>query len=234
MVQAYLPDAYYETEADPARVLLFFKRIASKTDMLIGIISQIHNLPAALNTAASEILVGVCELRGHLRHFSTLNRRFSAVISRCSTEDWLRYGKVLSEVVGVETKVDGWIALVKADEFNEGDCARDLASLIAHFDHLAETTFGRTELDVAEVQLGLAYGFDYDLDNFAAAVGFARQAVMGLASEDGRGSLKFCVIALKPLSDIEVDVGESSLEDGVYAPVQRILDLVRGVKVPSG
>jgi dynactin 1 len=34
--------------------------------------------------------------------------------------------------------------------------------------------------------------------------------------------------------DIEVDVGESSLEEGVYEPVQRILDLVRSVKVPSG
>ena len=233
-MQAYLPDPYYETEADPAKVLLFFKRIAVKTDMLIGIISQIHNLPTALNTAASEILVGVCELRGHLRHFSTLNNRFSAVISRSSAEDWLGYGKVLAEVVGVETKVDGWIALVKADEFNEGDCARDLTSLIAQFDHLAEATFSRSELDIAEQQLGLAYSFDYDLDNFAAAVGFARQAVMGLASEEGMRNLEFCSIALKLLLDVEIDVGESSLEEGVYAPVQRILDLVRGVKMSSG
>lgn len=33
--------------------------------------------------------------------------------------------------------------------------------------------------------------------------------------------------------EIEVDVGESSLEEGIYEPVQRILDLVRSVKVPS-
>lgn len=33
--------------------------------------------------------------------------------------------------------------------------------------------------------------------------------------------------------DIEVEVGGSSLEEGVYEPVQRILDLVRSVKIPS-
>lgn len=33
--------------------------------------------------------------------------------------------------------------------------------------------------------------------------------------------------------DIEVEVGGSSLEGGVYEPIQRILDLVRNVKNPS-
>jgi dynactin 1 len=57
--------------------------------------------------------------------------------------------------------------------------------LIAQFDHLAETTFNQPDLDVAEQQVGLAHTFDYDLDNFAAAVGFARQAIVGLVSEGG-------------------------------------------------
>jgi len=166
-------------------VLLFFRRIASKTDMLINIISQIHGLPSALQTASSEVLVGVCELRGKVRHFSSLSLRFAAIMTRSTPEDWLAYGKILGEVVGVEAKVDGWIALIKADEFREGDCARDLANLIAQFDHLAETAFRRPQLDVPEQQLGLAYSFDCDLDNFAAAIGFARQAVLGLANEDG-------------------------------------------------
>jgi len=33
--------------------------------------------------------------------------------------------------------------------------------------------------------------------------------------------------------EIEIQVGESSLEEGVYGPVQRILDQVRTVKVSS-
>jgi dynactin 1 len=36
-----------------------------------------------------------------------------------------------------------------------------------------------------EQQLGHAYNVDCDLDNFAAAVGFARQAVLGLAGDEG-------------------------------------------------
>lgn len=33
--------------------------------------------------------------------------------------------------------------------------------------------------------------------------------------------------------DVTVEVGESSLEEGVYEPVQRILDQVRAAKVLS-
>lgn len=152
-------------------------------------------------------------------------------MARCSSADWVAYGKTLVEVGGVENKVDGWINTIRNDEFNEGYCAGELGSLIAQFDHLAGTVLGRPELDVGEMQLGLAHGFDYDLDNFAAAVGFARQAISGLAKEDGE--LKVCLGARLTV-DIEIDVGESSLEEGVYEPVQRILDLVRTVKVPAG
>lgn len=58
-------------------------------------------------------------------------------------------------------------------------------SLIAQFDHFAETTFNHPVLDTGEQQLGLAHLFDCDLDNFAAAVGFARQAIAALTSEGG-------------------------------------------------
>ncbi|WVQ80521.1 hypothetical protein IAT38_002626 [Cryptococcus sp. DSM 104549] len=218
IVHAFLPEAYHETEADSTSLFLFFSRVAAKLEMLIGVISQVHRLPASLYAPAGEVLVGVCEVRGKLRHFSNLNKRFGAVMQRSSTEEWVGYGRLVGEVAGVEGRVDGWLALIKSDEFNEGDCERDLGSLIAQFDHLAETAFNRPLLDVGEQQLGLAYSFDCDLDNFAAAVGFARQQIALLTSEE----------------DIEVDVGDSSLEEGVYDPVQRILDLVRTVKVPSG
>ncbi|WVF69238.1 hypothetical protein IAT40_004014 [Kwoniella sp. CBS 6097] len=218
IVTAYLPDAYHESEADSTSIFLFFNRISAKVDMLITVISQLHGLPAALHSATSEALVGVCELKGKLRHFAGLNKRFASVMKRGSTDDWTAYGKLLTEVNGVESKVDGWLNLIKSDEINEGDCARDLASLIAQFDHLSEVAFDRPQLDIGEQQLALAYNFDCDLDNFAAAVGFARHAITSLAAED----------------DIEIVVGASSLEEGVYEPVQRILDLVRSVKVPSG
>lgn len=180
-----MPERYLETDADSTALFLFFHRVGSKVDLLINTISALHSLPSSLQAATSEALVGICELRGKLSHFSTLNKRFSGVMSRCSPTEWVAYGKTLVEVGGVEHKVDGWIAAIRKDEFNEGNCAGELGNLIAQFDHLAGTVFGRPELDVGEMQLGLAHGFDYDLDNFAAAVGFARQAITSLAKEDG-------------------------------------------------
>jgi dynactin 1 len=94
---------------------------------------------------------------------------------------------------------------------------------------LGSTVFDRPELDVSEQQLALAYTIDYDLDNFAAAVGFARQTVYSLTQEPG--TLIWWGMVL--IVEIEVEVGESSLEQGVYEPVQRILDQVRTVKVSS-
>lgn len=107
-------------------------------------------------------------------------------------------------------------------------------SFTAQFEHLATTAFAKPELDIPEQQLALAYTIDYDLDNFAAAVGFARQAVFTLAHESGKYHPDHLDDHPLTCTDIEVDVGESSLEVGVYEPVQRILDRVRAAKVPSG
>lgn len=128
--QAYLPDAYNETEADSTALLLFFRRISSKVDLLLSTISQAHSLPASLFSTSSQGLVGICELRGKLRDFATLNERFAAVVTRSGSDDWVAYGKVLSEMTGVESRVDSWISSIRADQFNERDCARELSRYV--------------------------------------------------------------------------------------------------------
>jgi dynactin 1 len=45
---------------------------------------------------------------------------------RTGPDEWVTYGKVLAELAGVEQRVDGWIEMAKADELNEGECAREL------------------------------------------------------------------------------------------------------------
>jgi dynactin 1 len=183
IVQAYLPDPYLESEVDSTTALLFFNRVAAKIDMLANAVSQMHGLPAALQDVDSERLVGVCELRGKLRQFATLNRRFAAVMRRTDPEDYVSFGRVVPEVAGVEAKVDVWIGLVKSEEFNEGDCVRELDSLLSQFNHLAEVVFQRPGLDACEHQLSLAYTFEDDLDNFAAAVGYVRHAIQSFISQ---------------------------------------------------
>lgn len=126
IVQAYLPEAYHQTEEDSTTMFLFFNRVAAKVDLLINVISQIHGLPMGLHSASSDALVGICELIGKLHHFSTLNRRFAAIMCRGTTEAWIGYGNFIGEIGGVESRVDIWLNGLKGDEFNEGDCARDL------------------------------------------------------------------------------------------------------------
>jgi dynactin 1 len=127
--QAYLPDPYTETEAESTSLYLTFLRLSSKTEIISSTISQIHQLPTALHAdnPASSPLVGICELRGKLRDFSNLNKRFAAILTRCQADEWVTYGKVLGELGGVENRVDSWITTIRADDFNEKDCARDLA-----------------------------------------------------------------------------------------------------------
>jgi dynactin 1 len=131
-IQAYLPDPYTETEADSTSLYLTFLRLSSKTDIITSTISQIHNIPSALHAddPALSPLVGICELRGKLRDFSNLNKRFAAILTRCQADEWIGYGKVLGELGGVEARVDGWIGTIRQDEFNEKDCARDLARYV--------------------------------------------------------------------------------------------------------
>jgi dynactin 1 len=98
---------------------------------------------------------------------------------------------------------------------------------------LGSTVFDRSDLDVPEQQLALAYTIDYDLDNFAAAVGFARQTVYSLTQEPGKLSRPSIGRLPAYNADISIEVGSSSLEIGVYEPVQKILDQVKNVKISS-
>lgn len=65
-------------------------------------------------------------MRGKLSHFSLLNRRFAAFLKRCSVEAYLKTGGVYHELAGVEKRIDGYIELLRNDEFKESDCYEDL------------------------------------------------------------------------------------------------------------
>lgn len=68
------------TDRDAVRVYMFFQRIASKADIINRVVAQTHGLPEALDLGGgeddavegvegkvvTELLVGVCEMRGRL------------------------------------------------------------------------------------------------------------------------------------------------------------------------
>lgn len=133
MCQAYLPEAYVESEADPTALYLTLLRLNAKVDLLSATVSQMYGLPSALHAdnPGSQPLVGACELKGRLRDFSDLSKRFSSIMTRCQADEWVAYGKVLAELGGVESRVDGWITSIKSDDFNEKECARELAKCVS-------------------------------------------------------------------------------------------------------
>lgn len=60
---------------------------------------------------------------------------------------------------------------------------------LAQFEHLEQTYFGQTEIDLGEKELDQVLGFDYDLDNFAAAVGFAKHVIVTASQDPGASIL---------------------------------------------
>ncbi len=121
--QSYLPSAYFEVDHHATAHLLFWHRLTAKTELLVNTISQVHNLPDALQEARSEKLIGVCELLGLLRRFATITKQFSGIIRRSSSEDYMALSKTLPDVLSLEKPFDTWIELMKRDEFQEQDCA---------------------------------------------------------------------------------------------------------------
>jgi dynactin 1 len=61
-----------------------------------------------------------------------------------------------------------------------------LFSFLSQLNHLAQTVFTREEVELGERQLGFAVAFDYELDNFAAAVGFARYIIQHYIADQGK------------------------------------------------
>jgi dynactin 1 len=69
-------------------------------------------------------------MRGKLSHFSLLNRRFAAYLKRCSVEKYAKTGGIYHELAGVERRIDGYLELLKKDEFREFDCVADLTKSV--------------------------------------------------------------------------------------------------------
>lgn len=211
ILEAFLPSSFTDADGKSIAAYSGLVRVTTKADVLDRMICAKHELPQALSEARDEALVGVCELRGQLLHFSNETRQLAAIASRVSADDFLALSRIQADVSALESKVDAWIDRTKKDELPERDLAIELKQCVAAVEHL-RAIHADTALDEAERQLAAAITFGYDLDNFAAAVGFARQAVRAVVDELG------------------VEAVGASLDDTVYDPAQRILQQVQRVK----
>ncbi|OBZ68564.1 Dynactin, isoform [Grifola frondosa] len=217
IVQPYLPQLYVESDMDATNCYMFFQRLASKVDLINTVVAQTHNLPESLNGPVSDLLVGICEMRGRLSSLSTTCKRFAAIMRKCDVESFLNVGRIFPEVAPMEKRIDMHIDLLRREEFRELECVSDAAKMQSQFDHLSETYFNGFEFDLGERELGHALSFDHDLEMFAASIGLIKTSVEAIMKDD----------------DVEVDLGGLDAEEDFFGPLQKLLDQCRGAKVLS-
>ncbi|KAJ3860138.1 dynein associated protein-domain-containing protein [Lentinula novae-zelandiae] len=220
IVEGFLPGVFRDGVAEDAvRVYMFFQRIASKADIINRVVAQTHGLPEALDLVVTELLVGVCEMRGRLSVLSTLCKRLSAILRRCSPELWISVGRLYEELKPLEKRMDIHVELLGRDEFRERECVSDVIKINAQFNHLAEMYFGDYfggHPDIAERELGTLTLFDLDLDMFAASIGMMKTSVEGLLKEE-----EFAPSA---------DFGGFDIHTELYSPLLTLLSRSKSAK----
>ncbi|THH30239.1 hypothetical protein EUX98_g3963 [Antrodiella citrinella] len=217
IIQPYLPQVYVESDMDATNCYLFFQRLALKIDLINTFVGQAHNLPECLNGPVTELLVGVCEMRGRLSNLSTTCKRFAAVLRHCDVEMFLNIGRFYPEIAPMEKRIDMHIDLLRREEFREVECVSDAVKMQSQFDHLAETYFSGYEFDLGERELGYALSVDHDLEMFAASVGLIKTSVAAIMKDE----------------DVEADMGDLDADETFFTPLQKLLDQCRGARVLS-
>ncbi|EGN93727.1 hypothetical protein SERLA73DRAFT_172019 [Serpula lacrymans var. lacrymans S7.3] len=217
IVQPYLPQLYVESDSDATSCYLFFQRLGYKTDLINIVVAQTHGLPESLNGPVSDVLVGVCEMRGRIAGLSTLCKRFAAILRHCDVESFLNIGRIYPEIAPMEKRIDMHIDLLRRDEFREMECVSDIAKMQAQFDHLAETYFNGFEHDLGERELGYALSFDHDLDIFGASIGLTKTSVEAIVKDQ----------------DVVLDMGGYDPEVELFEPLYKLLDQCKTARVLS-
>ncbi|XP_006453898.1 hypothetical protein AGABI2DRAFT_181913 [Agaricus bisporus var. bisporus H97] len=219
IVQPYLPQLYTQSDSDATHCYLFFLRLSYKLNLINTVIAAKHNISESLNGPGpiSEILVGICEMRGRIAQLSILCKRFSAVLRR-DVEVFLNDGaRIYGEFSSFEKRIDMHLDLLRRDEFREMECVNDVDRIQAEFELLAERCFANSEYDLAERELGYAVSFDLDLDTFSSSIALTRT----------------CVATILDDKDVVLELDGRDIESELLGPLQKLLDQCKSVKVLS-
>ena len=216
MVRSYLPGAYFEADADAVNCLLFFRRMAVKSDLIKSIVETNHDIQESLSGVVPEIMVNVCQMRHSIAHFSALSRQIAAVLRLAPTEVFLRGGRMYRENMAIERKVDSFIAALRREELKELDCGLEFGRFVKQFEDFTMALGGdENDSDLAAKEVGSANLIDHDLDTLIAALGYAKQQLAQLYADD----------------DVEWEMGGKNIEDDLFDPLQELINRIRNTKV---
>ncbi|KIY73325.1 dynactin [Cylindrobasidium torrendii FP15055 ss-10] len=217
IVQPYLPQLYVENDFDATSCYLFFRRMATKLDIINTVVSLTHGIGENVNGSGSDVLIGVCDLRTRLVGLSTICKRFATVLRKCDVQTFLDRGRVFHELAHAEKRIDLHIDLLRRDEFREFECVTDIDNIANQFEHVDNKFFEGFETELAEREQGLVLAFDCDLDTFMAAVGHVRTSVQQVLKE----------------ADVVLDLAGMNAEPELLDPLQKILDGCKSAKLVS-
>ncbi|PWZ03635.1 hypothetical protein BCV70DRAFT_197834 [Testicularia cyperi] len=218
MVRAYLPQAYFEADADAVHCLLFFRRMAIKSDLIKSVVETNHDIQEALSGVVPETLVDVCQMRHSIAHFSALSRQIAAVLQLAPADIFLRGGRMWRENMAIERKVDAFIEALRREELKELECGAEFGRFVKQFEDFSMALGGdENDSDLAAKEVGSANLIDHDLDTLIAALGYAKQQIAQLYADD----------------DVEWELAGHNIEEDVFDPLQELINRIRGTKVPT-
>lgn len=216
MVRSYLPSAYFEADADAVNCLLFFRRMAVKSDLIKSIVETNHDIQESLSGVVPEIMVSVCQMRHSIAHFSALSRQIAAVLRLAPTEVFLRGGRMYRENLTIERKIDSFIAALRREELKELEAGLEFGRFVKQFEDFTMALGGdENDSDLAAKEVGSANLIDHDLDTLIAALGYAKQQLARLYADD----------------DVEWEMGGKNIEDDLFDPLQELINRIRNTKV---
>ncbi|CBQ68438.1 related to Dynactin 1 [Sporisorium reilianum SRZ2] len=216
MVRSYLPSAYFEADADAVNCLLFFRRMAAKSDLIKSIVETNHDIQESLSGIVPEIMVSVCEMRHSIAHFGALSRQIAAVLRLAPSEVFLRGGRMYRENMAIERKVDAFIAALRREELKEQECGLEFGRFVKQFEDFTMALGGdENDSDLAAKEVGSANLIDHDLDTLIAALGYAKQQLAQLYADD----------------NVEWDMAGKNIEDDLFDPLQELINRIRNTKV---
>lgn len=216
MVRSYLPSAYFEADADAVNCLLFFRRMAAKSDLIKTVVETNHDIQESLSGIVPETMVSVCQMRHSIAHFTALSRQIAAVLRLAPTEVFLRGGRMFRENMAIERKVDAFIAALRREELKEQECGLEFGRFVKQFEDFTMALGGEeNDSDLAAKEVGSANLIDHDLDTLIAALGYAKQQLAQLYADD----------------DVEWDMASKNIEDDVFDPLQELINRIRNTKV---
>ncbi|KAJ3178819.1 hypothetical protein HDU87_003374 [Geranomyces variabilis] len=136
MIKPYLPESFFSEEYESTLCLLLFRRLDFKAELLAHRADDVKGIAAEngdLQSAAT-----AAHVMDLLRQISGLARQIEAFMEECSADEFVTFGRLHSQLLGEEGKLDSLIKMVKNEQNLESVAIEELGKLLARLRRLVD------------------------------------------------------------------------------------------------